>query len=292
MNKEFPQALRDMIAPKVIEFLEQVTVTNKALSEIFNVSSPFFSMIKNKNQFVNITAGAWELFRDISNKKVYIDGHYIKDCRSSEIIKINMLEYQTKYGLGREKKKSESVPFDKKKHNNAYPVDQESQPEDPPGEDLTIQQREQLMMFWRDNPDVKIEDLIEGWEKSKDPLAEVLSPEQENLLKFLKNNREIKAEDIISIWNQYHDYEPPSPLPLPKKVAFSDEDIDRLKKFGMNFKRGIYLVHKDTVVELLAPVDLHNLLTQIIRGEFDRFINGVEWKFEDSVVKILKVVSK
>ena len=114
------------------------------------------------------------------------------------------------------------------------------------------------------------------------PPGDALSPEMKNLLKFLDDHPAISAEKIISVWNQYHDYEPPT-LP-PKKSALTEEDVEMLKKFGMNFKKGIYLVHGDTVVEMLAPVDLHNILSQIIRDEFER----LEWEITET--KTIKAV--
>lgn len=245
-KEQFSKVFKSATAEKVIEFLKSVTITNIALAKILKITPNEFSMIKNSALYSSITNTAWKVFADIANKKISVDSHFIKDCRKDPMVKINMFDYQTKYGPGHSIQKP-PIDFDKEKHSNVS-----------------------------DQQPLKSEDCY--------------SLEQTNLLNFMEDNPDVKAGDIISIWNQYHDYEPPKPP--PPKAALTDKDIEMLKRFGMNFKRGIYLVHEDTVVELLAPVDLHNLLSQIIRSEFDRFINGIEWKSEDSVVRTLKIINK
>lgn len=129
----------------------------------------------------------------------------------------------------------------------------------------------------------------------KKPTPQYLSPE---LIDFFRAYPEVKARDLIGAYlnteTAVHKVNTNSQTGkiTQRPHGLTEEDINRLKNLGKNFKKGIYLMSGDTIVELTSAVDLHNMLTTIIRSEFDRFINNVEWRFEDSDVKTLKAVIK
>jgi len=243
MKQEFAPGIKKAIADVVVEFIKSATCTKSDLAGILNMPAPMLSMVANETHLEKIASIHWETFRDIYNKKIYIDAHLIKDVRETPMKVYNMMEYKSKWAHGGGKRKDQ---------NTAMDMPQTMQKAAPwPEDQLTPGQAQQMMMFWKQNPDVTLEQVIEGYKES------ISKPKG----------------------------------PAPQKAALTDEDIARLKKFGLNFKRGVYMVYEDIVVELLAPVDMHNILSQIIRGEFDRFINNVEWEFEDykSDIKTLKV---
>lgn len=57
------------------------------------------SFIRNSKDFNKISVSSWRVFRDVANRKIYIEGHTLKDVRNGVRI-VNLLEYPAKRAIG------------------------------------------------------------------------------------------------------------------------------------------------------------------------------------------------
>ncbi len=328
-NQELSPIFKRNVAKAVLEFIDQLTMTQIAFSRMFSIPDSALSFIKSVKTYPSINAETWKIFAAIANKAIYIDSHFIKDCRADgEPVKYNMMDYQSSYRKDRDKSRdqnslespkgtgeaieSKTIPVgknilhdfkDKSESRNNVSASLDVDPgKNPSIRGFKAQEIQLLKEFKDKHANIKVEFLIAAWENSVKDIPEKYGPlgfnspyakEIKAVQEFWLKNPDISFNDLVAGWEESKAV-PTGPTPEKTSAGLTDADIERLKSFGLNFKKGVYMVHGDTVVELLAPVDVHTLFSQIIREEFDRCFKGVEWVFEDhkSEIKSLKPIKK